>query len=59
MPTATLVALVFARSLPSKVEREGQQIEVGGNERYVSLWRKHFSESIGAGTCADWRPEGQ
>jgi thymidine kinase len=28
------------------VEREGAQIEIGGNERYVSLCRKHFSQAL-------------
>jgi thymidine kinase len=27
--------------------REGAQVEVGGNERYVALCRRHFSEAIG------------
>lgn len=27
-------------------EREGAQIEIGGNERYVSLCRKHFSQAL-------------
>ena len=27
-------------------EREGQQIEIGGNERYVSLCRRHFSQAL-------------
>ena len=27
--------------------REGQQTEVGGNDRYVALCRKHFSEALG------------
>jgi thymidine kinase len=39
------------------VERAGQQIEIGGNDRYVSLCRKHFSESIRTGVCPGWRPE--
>jgi thymidine kinase len=30
--------------------REGAQTEVGGNERYVALCRKHFSEAIGLPT---------
>jgi thymidine kinase len=30
--------------------REGEQTEVGGNERYVALCRKHFSEAIAATT---------
>lgn len=28
--------------------REGDQIEVGGNERYIALCRKHFFEAMGA-----------
>lgn len=27
-------------------EREGAQIEIGGNERYVPLCRKHFSQAL-------------
>ena len=27
--------------------REGAQVEVGGNERYVALCRRHFSEAMG------------
>ncbi|MEX3014437.1 thymidine kinase [Gymnodinialimonas hymeniacidonis] len=30
-----------------KAVREGAQIEVGGNDRYVSLCRKHFREETG------------
>ena len=30
--------------------REGAQTEVGGNERYVALCRKHFSEALGSTT---------
>jgi thymidine kinase len=26
--------------------REGAQIEVGGNDRYVALCRRHFSEAL-------------
>jgi thymidine kinase len=36
------------------VEREGRQVELGGNERYVSLCRKHFSESMKSGACFGW-----
>jgi thymidine kinase len=39
------------------VEREGQQVEVGGNERYVPLCRKHFSDSIRTGECAGWKAD--
>ena len=28
------------------IEREGEQIEIGGNERYVSLCRRHFSQAL-------------
>jgi len=28
------------------IEREGEQIEIGGNERYVSLCRRHFSQAV-------------
>ena len=45
-------ATMVVRVSPSgDVERAGQQIEVGGNERYVSLCRKHFSESHRTGVC--------
>ena len=27
-------------------EREGAQIEIGGNDRYVSLCRRHFSQAV-------------
>ena len=26
--------------------REGSQIEIGGNDRYVSMCRKHFKENF-------------
>src|SRR5437868_6300200 len=50
---ATMVVRV---SPDGAVERAGQQIEIGGNERYVSLCRKHFSESMRTGVCPGWRP---
>lgn len=43
---ATMVVRV---SPDGRVEREGQQVEVGGNERYVVFCRKHFWESIRLG----------
>lgn len=52
---ATMVVRVSASG---RVERTGQQVEVGGNERYVSLCRKHFSESMRTGECPGWKPEG-
>jgi hypothetical protein len=30
----------------------GQQVEIGGNERYFSLGRKQFSESLRTDGCA-------
>ncbi|MBU74337.1 MAG: thymidine kinase [Rhodospirillaceae bacterium] len=32
------------------VIREGEQIEIGGNERYISLCRKHWCEAMDDGT---------
>jgi thymidine kinase len=49
---ATMVVRVNATGA---VERAGQQVEIGGNERYVSLCRKHFSESMRTGVCAGWK----
>jgi thymidine kinase len=48
---ATMVVRVSAAGA---VEREGRQVEFGGNERYVSLCRKHFSESMKTGACFGW-----
>src|SRR5437868_5723331 len=48
---ATMVVRV---SPDGVVERSGHQIEIGGNERYVSLCRKHFSESLRTGVCTGW-----
>ena len=42
---ATMVVRVGADGL---AEREGNQVEIGGNERYVSLCRRHYFE-------ASWR----
>ncbi len=33
------------------VEREGAQVEIGGNERYVPLCRRHFAQAIETGRC--------
>jgi thymidine kinase len=49
---ATMVVRVSPEGV---VERAGQQVEIGGNERYVSLCRKHFSESMRTGACAGWK----
>jgi thymidine kinase len=50
-------ATMVVRVTPDgSVEREGAQIEIGGNNRYVPLCRKHFSQSVNTGVCAGWRP---
>jgi thymidine kinase len=41
---ATMVVRVGA---DGRVEREGEQVEIGGNERYVSLCRRHYFEASG------------
>jgi thymidine kinase len=33
------------------VEREGAQVEIGGNERYVPLCRRHFVAALTTGRC--------
>jgi len=45
---ATMVVRV---SPAGAVERAGQQVEIGGNERYMPLCRKHFTEAHGTGVC--------
>jgi thymidine kinase len=49
---ATMVVRVSPAGV---VERVGDQVEIGGNERYISLCRKHFSESMKSGKCAGWK----
>lgn len=49
---ATMVVRVAA---DGRVERAGQQVEIGGNDRYVSLCRKHFGESLRTGRCCGSR----
>jgi thymidine kinase len=43
---ATMVVRVGAGG---NVEREGAQVEIGGNDRYVSLCRRHYFEASGQG----------
>ncbi len=42
---ATMVVRVGA---DGAVERDGEQVEIGGNERYLSLCRRHYFEATGA-----------
>jgi thymidine kinase len=47
-------ATMVVRVTPDgRVEHEGQQVELGGNDRYVSYCRKHFWKSISLGRCYD------
>ena len=48
---ATMVVRVSPEGV---VEREGKQVEIGGNERYVPLCRKHFTEAQRTGACPGW-----
>lgn len=36
--------------------RDGEQIEIGGNERYVPMCRKHFKAALALGGAADTSP---
>ncbi|HMP03509.1 MAG TPA: thymidine kinase [Gemmatales bacterium] len=51
---ATMVVRITAAG---RVERSGAQVEIGGNERYVSMCRRHFSEALRTGQCPEFRPE--
>lgn len=42
---ATMNMRVDANGTPVK---EGAQIEIGGNDRYIAICRKHFNEELGA-----------
>jgi thymidine kinase len=35
-----------------RAEQAGDQVEIGGNERYVSLCRRHYFEASGRGRPA-------
>ncbi len=40
---ATMVIRLNAQGIPVK---EGAQVEIGGNDRYLSVCRKHFKEAV-------------
>jgi thymidine kinase len=46
---ATMVVRVGA---DGTVERDGEQVEIGGNERYLSLCRRHYFDATGRGRPA-------
>lgn len=37
-------AIINARVIDGKIVKEGEQIQIGGNESYTSLCRKHYKE---------------
>ena len=39
--------MVIRLDADGRAVREGAQVEVGGNDRYVSLCRRHFREATG------------
>ena len=41
--------MVVRQSADGKVVRDGAQIEIGGNDKYISLCRRHWSEAMGEG----------
>ncbi len=43
---ATMVVRVGS---DGRAERDGEQVEIGGNDRYVSLCRRHYFEASGRG----------
>ena len=43
---ATMVVRIDERG---EVESEGAQVEIGGNDRYVSLCRRHFVRAVRVG----------
>ncbi len=47
---ATMVLRIDANGKPV---REGEQIQIGGNERYVTVCRKHFKQGLAERTAQD------
>ena len=39
-------AAINARIVDGKISKQGEQIQIGGNESYISLCRKHYKEGI-------------
>ena len=39
--------MVVRQSTDGKVVKDGAQIEIGGNDKYISLCRRHWSEAMG------------
>lgn len=43
-------SMVLRVDLHGKPFKEGEQVQIGGNERYVSVCRKHYSEAMATGS---------
>ena len=39
--------MVVRRAADGKAMTEGEQVQIGGNETYVSLCRRHWREAVG------------
>lgn len=50
-------AIMNARLLDGRVIKEGEQIVLGGNDRYISLCRHHWSTGETGPSCLDGIPE--
>lgn len=48
--------MVVRKDAQGNVLTDGDQIQIGGNETYVSLCRKHWREATGDATAADDHP---
>lgn len=49
-------AIMNARLLDGRVVKEGEQIVLGGNDRYISLCRHHWSTGETGPACLDGKP---
>ncbi|NBQ53246.1 MAG: thymidine kinase, partial [Proteobacteria bacterium] len=45
--------MVVRTAADGRIEQEGAQVEIGGNERYVSLCRRHFTRAMAQGIVYD------
>ena len=45
--------MVVRTAADGRIEQQGAQVEIGGNERYVSLCRRHFSRAMAQGIVYD------
>ena len=49
-PGSTQIVSAVKRAL-----REGEQTEIGGNDRYVAMCRRHFMVALRDGVLPDYR----